>query len=70
MLTTDCELLQFVALTQQEANLESLVWILGPIVVAFFGFLFWFVMGKLGSDQSKGDDEKDEPQSRADHPDE
>jgi hypothetical protein len=50
--------------------MDSIVWILGPIVVAFFGFMFWLVMGKLFSDQSKNDDPVKDAKKSIDHPDE
>ncbi len=43
--------------------MESWSWVLTPLVVALFGFLFWLVVGKASSskrDQSQpqGDQEK------------
>lgn len=50
--------------------MESLVWILGPVVVAFFGFLFWLVIGKLGSENSNDEKADDSARNPAEHSDE
>ena len=44
--------------------MESFVWIVGPVAVALFGFLFWLAIGKFGSDRP-GDEESEQD---ADHP--
>ena len=49
---------------RQEATMDSFVWIVGPIAVALFGFLFWLAIGKFGSDRP-GEEESEQD---ADHP--
>lgn len=50
--------------------MDSFIWILGPVVVAFFGFLFWLIMGKMGSNQSDRGESEPPRDRTTDYPDE
>jgi len=43
--------------------MDTLVWVLGPIVVAFFGFLFWLIVGKMSSNRPENESSNDSEDS-------